>query len=89
MKNIFSLLAPFEQLTKEISSSDASVADIIPLFAALKHLLSKETDHGVKTMKSRALESVNTRFTEIYSDPLHFVATVLGCGNKALHTRDD
>ncbi len=28
-------------------------------------------------MKSTLLESVNTRFTEIYSDPLHFIATVL------------
>ncbi len=54
IENILSLLAPFEQLTKEISSSDASVADVIPLIAALKRLLSKEveTDHGVKTMKS-------------------------------------
>ncbi len=79
MENILSLLAPFEQLTKEISSSDASVVDVIPLIAALKRLLSKEveTDHGVKTMKSTLLESVSTRFTEIYSDPLHFIATVL------------
>ncbi len=54
IENILSLLASFEQLTKEISSSDASVADVIPLIAALKRLLSKEveTDHGVKTMKS-------------------------------------
>ncbi len=79
IENILSLLAPFEQLTKEISSSDASVAGVIPLIAALKRLLSKEveTDHGVKTMKSTLLESVSTRFTEIYSDPLHFIATVL------------
>ncbi|XP_048849254.1 zinc finger BED domain-containing protein 4-like [Brienomyrus brachyistius] len=79
IENILSLLAPFEQLTKEISSSDASVADVIPLIAALKRLLTKvfEMDHGVKTMKSTLLESVSTRFTEIYSDPLHFNATVL------------
>ncbi len=51
IEKILSLLAPFEQLTKEISSTDASVADVIPLIAALKRLLSKavETDHGVKT----------------------------------------
>ncbi|GAA6089240.1 zinc finger BED domain-containing protein 4-like, partial [Tachysurus ichikawai] len=79
IENILSLLAPFEQLTREISSSDESVADVIPLIAALKHLLSKEveTDHGVKTMKSTLLEYVSTRFTEIYSDPLHFITTVL------------
>ena len=35
IENILSHLAPFEQITKEISSSDASVADVIPLLAAL------------------------------------------------------
>ena len=37
-----SLLGPFEQLIKEISSSDASVADVIPLIAVitLKRVLS-------------------------------------------------
>ncbi|XP_034096541.1 zinc finger BED domain-containing protein 4-like [Gymnodraco acuticeps] len=79
MENILSILAPFEQLTREISSSDASVADVIPLNAALKRLLRKEveTDRGVKTMKSTLLESVNTRFADIYSDPLYCIATVL------------
>ncbi|KAI2643098.1 Zinc finger BED domain-containing protein 4 [Labeo rohita] len=63
IENVLSLLAPFEQLTK------ASVADVIPLMAALKRLLSKEveTDHG----------NLSTHFTEICSDPLHFIATVL------------
>ncbi|XP_061129317.1 zinc finger BED domain-containing protein 4-like [Syngnathus typhle] len=79
IENILSVLDPFEQLTKEISSFDASVADVIPLIAALKRLLSKEveTDHGVKTIKSTLLESVKRRFTESNDDPLHFIATVL------------
>lgn len=42
IENILSLLAPFQQLTNKISSSDASVADVIPSLAALRHLLSKE-----------------------------------------------
>ena len=33
---MLSFLTAFEQLTKEISSSDASVADVIPLLVALK-----------------------------------------------------
>ena len=47
IEHILFPLAPFEQLTKEISSSDASVADVILLIAGLKRLLSKEveTDH--------------------------------------------
>lgn len=66
-------------MTKTISSSEASVADVIPNVAALKRLLRKEveTDHGVKAMKSTLLDSVNKRFKNIYSDPLYCIATVL------------
>ncbi|XP_056391730.1 zinc finger BED domain-containing protein 4-like isoform X2 [Hyla sarda] len=57
MENIVSLLAPFEQLTKEISSSNASVAEVITLITALKRLLAKEaqTDDGVKTAKKNLI----------------------------------
>ena len=70
---------PFEQITKEISSSGASVADVIPLLAALKRLLGKEaeTDHGVRTTKSALLDAVNTRFSKADSEPLYCIATVL------------
>ncbi|XP_057184493.1 zinc finger BED domain-containing protein 4-like [Triplophysa rosa] len=79
IENVLSLLAPFEQITKEISSSDSSVADVIPLLAALKRLLNKEaeTDHGVKTTKSALLEAVSTRFSQVESEPLYCIATVL------------
>ncbi|XP_073671353.1 zinc finger BED domain-containing protein 4-like [Paramisgurnus dabryanus] len=79
IENVLSLLAPFEQITKEISSSDASVADVIPLLAALKRLLNKEaeTDHGVKTTKSALLEAVSSRFSQADSEPLYCIATVL------------
>ncbi|KAI7813452.1 ubiquitin carboxyl-terminal hydrolase 33, partial [Triplophysa rosa] len=67
------------RITKEISSSDSSVADVIPLLAALKRLLNKEaeTDHGVKTTKSALLEAVSTRFSQVESEPLYCIATVL------------
>ncbi len=79
IENVLSLLAPFEQLTKEISSTDSSVAEVIPLLAALKHLLNKEakTDHRVKTTKSALLEAVNTQFSQADSEPLYCIATVL------------
>ena len=59
IENILSLLAPFEQIKKERSSSGASVADVIPLLAALKRLLGKEaeTEHGVRTTKSALLDA--------------------------------
>ncbi|XP_060769444.1 zinc finger BED domain-containing protein 4-like [Neoarius graeffei] len=79
IENTLSLLAPFEQLTKEISSSKASAADVIPLLAALTRLLKKEseTDHGVKTTKSALLEAVNRRFCQADTEPLFCIATVL------------
>lgn len=54
------LLAPFEELTQQISSSTASAGDVIPSIRALTHLLEKtaETDHGVKTSKATLLEAV-------------------------------
>ncbi|KAK0140006.1 Zinc finger BED domain-containing protein 4 [Merluccius polli] len=63
----------------ERSSSDASAADVTPLLAALKRLLSKEAeiDHGVKTTKSALLEAVNKRFSQADSEPLFCIATVL------------
>ena len=52
-ENMSTLLAPFEQLTREISSSTASVADVISSVMALKHLPNKtaDTDRGVNLHK--------------------------------------
>lgn len=41
-----SLLAPFEELTKEISSSTATAADVIPAITALRRLLKKGADRS-------------------------------------------
>lgn len=68
-----------EQLTKDISSSTATVADVIPSIEALKHLLNKTvaTDHGVKTSKTTLLQAIEQRFSHIYSEPLFYLATIL------------
>ncbi|XP_032358832.1 zinc finger BED domain-containing protein 4 [Etheostoma spectabile] len=79
VENMISLLAPFEELTHQISSSTASVADVIPSIRALTRLLEKtaETDHGVKTSKATLLEAVQNRFSDIQSKRLYTIATVL------------
>ncbi|QQP37372.1 Uncharacterized protein FKW44_017613, partial [Caligus rogercresseyi] len=79
IENVLSLLAPFEQLTREISSAKASAADVIPSLAALTRLLKKdvETDHGVKTMKTALLEALNRRFDQTDTDPMFCIASVL------------
>ncbi|MEQ2176789.1 hypothetical protein GOODEAATRI_031676 [Goodea atripinnis] len=65
IENMTTLLGPFEQLTREISSQSASSVDVIPSVEALKRLLSKnmDTDAGVGTAKATLLEAVNKRFT--------------------------
>ncbi|XP_060761342.1 zinc finger BED domain-containing protein 4-like [Neoarius graeffei] len=79
IENTITILAPFEELTKEISSSTASAADVIPCIRALTRLLEKttETDHGVKTAKSVLLEAVRRRFADIDAQKLYTIATML------------
>lgn len=69
----------FEQIIKEISSSDTSMADVIPLLAAQNHFLSKvvETDHRVKTTTQALFEAVNTRFSQASSELLLCIGSVL------------
>ena len=76
---MISLLASYEELTKQIRSSTASAADVIPSIRALTRLLEKtaETDHGVKTLKAKLLEAVKKRFSDTDSERLYTIATVL------------
>ncbi len=79
IENALTLLAPFEELTKEISSHTATASDVIPSVEALKRLLNKSlsTDSGVKTTKATLLEAVKQRFNGIYTEPLYLLATIL------------
>ncbi|XP_047222504.1 zinc finger BED domain-containing protein 4-like [Girardinichthys multiradiatus] len=79
IENMTTLLEPFEELTKEICSSTASAADVIPSVMVLKRILTKETaaDHGVKTTKDTLLEAVTKRFADIEEEPLYSLATVI------------
>ncbi|KAI7814064.1 putative zinc finger BED domain-containing protein 4-like [Triplophysa rosa] len=73
------VLSPFEELTRAINSSQSSTADVIPAIVVLKNLLSQErdTDSGIKTMKSTLLQAVNERLCNIEDEPLFSVATLL------------
>ncbi|XP_063738091.1 zinc finger BED domain-containing protein 4-like [Eleginops maclovinus] len=79
IENMTSLLAPFEELTQQISSSSATAADVIPSIKALTRLLEKtaDSDHGVKTSKTTLLEAVRRRFADIGSENLYVVATIM------------
>ncbi|XP_051509970.1 zinc finger BED domain-containing protein 4-like [Myxocyprinus asiaticus] len=79
IENISTLLAPFEELTKEISFSTATAADVIRSIVALKRLLRKsaETDHGMKMFKTTLLEAVEKRFSDTELEPMYCLATIL------------
>lgn len=73
------MLAPFEELTRQVSCSAASASEVIPAVTVLRRLLAKETeeDRGIRTMKSTLLAAVNKRFSEVERNPLYCIATLL------------
>lgn len=79
LEKIITVLAPFEELTRQMSSSTSSAAEVIPSVTVLKRLLSRENeeDTGIKTMKTTLLEAVQKRFKTIENEPLYAVATLL------------
>lgn len=72
-------LAPFEEFTREVSSSPASASDVIPIVSVLKCILSRKNkaDDRITTMNRALLEAVNRRFRDLESKPVYSVATLL------------
>ncbi|KAI2648703.1 Zinc finger BED domain-containing protein 4 [Labeo rohita] len=79
LEKAVTVLAPLEEVTKQISSSTSSVAEVIPSVTVLKRLLARESqeDTGIKTMKTTLLEAVKKQFATIEEEPLYVVATLL------------
>lgn len=79
LENMITLLAPFEQLTREINSAEASATGVIPTVVALTRLLSRpsDTDRGVQTAKRTLLEALSKRFNGVQREALYSVATML------------
>ncbi len=84
MEKMITLLEPFEQLTKDISSAEATAADVIPGVVSLTRLLAKmdESDKGVQTAKYTLLEAVGKRFNGVQSEPLYAIATMVDARYK-------
>lgn len=72
-------LAPFEEMTRQVSSSDALASDIIPAVTVLQRLLLKQMDedHRIKTMKSTSLDALQRRFSNMEQNPLYCIASLL------------
>jgi len=69
------MLAPFDKVTRQISSADASLADVILVVTALLVTLERNTDNaGVQTMMCTMLDDMRRRFSGMMEEPL-FVDT--------------
>ncbi|XP_051794286.1 zinc finger BED domain-containing protein 4-like [Acanthochromis polyacanthus] len=72
-----SVLAPFEELTRKMSSRDALASEVIPAVTVLMRLLTNETDkdHGIKAMKETL--AVKRRLGDGETNPMYCIATLL------------
>ncbi|XP_059912139.1 zinc finger BED domain-containing protein 4-like [Gadus macrocephalus] len=73
LEKINTLLAPFEEITKQISFATSTTSEVIPSVIALKRLLAKQTTEGsgIKTMKATLLAAMGTRFQTVEAEPLY------------------
>ncbi|XP_077382988.1 zinc finger BED domain-containing protein 4-like [Festucalex cinctus] len=78
LEKVNTLLAPFEEITKQTTFTTSTISEVIPSVTVLKRLLAKEPpeDSGIKTMSATLLAAVDTRF-QIEAEPLYAVATLL------------
>lgn len=74
---MLSILEPFEELTKTISSSSATAAVVIPEITEAPLGRAADTNHGVGTAKATLSEAVQRRFKDIEKNPLYAVATTM------------
>ncbi|KAJ8380963.1 hypothetical protein SKAU_G00017410 [Synaphobranchus kaupii] len=79
MEKTVEVLAPFEELTRVVSAETATAADVISAITVLKRVLSREhsTDQGIKTVKSTLLEAVEKSFSQVETEPLYCIATLV------------
>ena len=97
LESVLSLLKPFEEITKLISSGNYSISEVIPSIATLKLFLEKPNDlHlGVGIMKGHLKGSLSRRFGSVLTDKNYTIATFLdprykcaffGSGEEAVKT---
>lgn len=82
LKKCIEILKPFEEITKELSSSTATIASVIPLIYTLKNTLetkkSKEDTSGsFKLMITKMIQDINVKFQEIQNNKLYTISTYL------------
>uniref|UniRef100_A0A3B4ZSX8 HAT C-terminal dimerisation domain-containing protein n=1 Tax=Stegastes partitus TaxID=144197 RepID=A0A3B4ZSX8_9TELE len=76
LEKTLTVLAPFEELTRKMSSGDALASDVIPAVTVLMRLLTNETDedHGIKTMKGTLAAAVKRRLSDGEKNSMYCIA---------------
>ena len=78
MAKVVHVLKPFEEATKEVSFSSASIAIVIPMVnAIIRQLQMEDEDVGVTSMKRQLLASLASRFSTIEFTKHFVLASVL------------
>uniref|UniRef100_A0A8C5MY44 BED-type domain-containing protein n=1 Tax=Leptobrachium leishanense TaxID=445787 RepID=A0A8C5MY44_9ANUR len=79
MEKVLNILAPFEELTRQMSSSDAFASDVIPSVTVVQTVLSDMAgeDQGIGTMRNTLLAALQRRFIDTEQNPLYGIATLL------------
>lgn len=74
-----SVLAPFEELTRKVSSGDALESDVIPAVTVLRRLLTKEMDedHGIKAIQGTLTAAVKRCLSDEEKNPLYCIMALL------------
>ncbi|XP_037292450.1 zinc finger BED domain-containing protein 4-like, partial [Manduca sexta] len=82
LKKCITVLMPFEEITKELSSATATIASVIPLIYTLKNTLETEkykedTSDNFKLMITKMIQDLNIRFQDIENNKIYTIATYL------------
>lgn len=80
MAKVVSVLRGFMEATEMLSSSQASISQVIPLVTIIAESLkntNNSSDHGVKTLKSKLKDALAKRFDQKELDNKYAIATLL------------
>lgn len=85
VSNTIDTLAPFEEVTLEMSQSESSISCIIPSIAVLKMILRAEgpSTRGIKTLRQTMLQSLERRFAKMEDSKILVLSTLLDPRYKA------
>lgn len=82
MAELTDILKPFEEITRELSSSNSTISSVIPLIHALKSNLAVEQlkENALPVIKKvieKLILEINVRFSELHKIPVYAISTYL------------